>query len=59
MKNFFIDLGKKILEVFLNDPAVKEFVVHLLEEYAKKTDNGIDDAAVALIREKLLGGEAG
>ena len=41
---------KPILMVFLTSTAVKELVVSLLEEYAKSTDNTIDDQAVGLIK---------
>ncbi len=33
---------------------VKEFVVQLLERYAKNTDNDIDDMIVAMVRKALL-----
>ena len=32
---------------------MKEFVVQMMEEYAKTTDNDIDDALVAKIRKSM------
>lgn len=46
-------LIKPILFAFLKSDAVKNLVVELLEAYAKKTDNTIDDKAVALIKKNL------
>ena len=48
-------LIKPILFAFLQSDAVKKLVVDLLTAYAEKTDNKVDDKAVALIQEKLLG----
>ena len=47
-------LGQSLVEMFWQSCEVKKFVVHLLEKYAKSTDNDIDDMAVNLIRTKLL-----
>ena len=41
---------------FFTSTAVKELVVSLLEEYAKSTDNTIDDQAVALVKKNLFPG---
>tara|TARA_R100001082_G_scaffold95582_2_gene62845 strand:- start:1293 stop:1451 length:159 start_codon:yes stop_codon:yes gene_type:complete len=48
-------LIKPILFAFLKSDSVKNLVIQLLEAYSKTTDNTIDDKAVALIKEKLLG----
>lgn len=45
---------KPILFAFLGSKAVKNLVVDLLSAYAKTTDNTIDDAAVALVKNNLL-----
>ena len=37
---------------------LKTFVIDLLSAYAKRTDNAVDDYAVELIRELLLGEES-
>ena len=52
--NVLVKLGESLVEMFWKSCEVKKFVVHLLEKYAKSTDNDIDDMAVNLIRTKLL-----
>ena len=52
--NVLVKLGERLVEMFWKSCEVKRFVVHLLEKYAKSTDNDIDDVAVNLIRTKLL-----
>ena len=52
--NVMAKLGQSIVEMFWQSCEVKKFVVHLLEKYAKSTDNDIDDMAVNLVRTKLL-----
>jgi hypothetical protein len=52
--NVLAKLGESLVEMFWKSCEVKKFVVHLLEKYAKSTDNDIDDMAVNLIRTKLL-----
>ena len=52
--NVMAKLGQSLVEMFWQSCEVKRFVVHLLEKYAKSTDNDIDDMAVNLIRTKLL-----
>jgi hypothetical protein len=52
--NVLVKLGQSLVEMFWKSCEVKKFVVHLLEKYAKSTDNDIDDVAVNLIRTKLL-----
>jgi hypothetical protein len=50
----FLGVAEKIVEYFSNSREVKEFIVHLLERYAKSTDNDIDDMIVAMVRKALL-----
>jgi hypothetical protein len=50
----FLGVAEKIVQHFMNSREVKEFVVQLLERYAKTTDNDIDDAIVAMVRSALL-----
>jgi hypothetical protein len=52
--NVLVKLGESLVEMFWKSCEVKRFVVHLLEKYAKSTDNDIDDMAVNLVRTKLL-----
>jgi len=52
--NVLVKLGQSLVEMFWKSCEVKKFVVHLLEKYAKSTDNDIDNVAVNLIRTKLL-----
>ena len=52
--NVLVKLGESLVEMFWKSCEVKRFVVHLLEKYAKSTDNDIDNVAVNLIRTKLL-----
>ena len=52
--NVLVKFGESLIEMFWKSCEVKRFVVHLLEKYAKSTDNDIDDMAVNLVRTKLL-----
>lgn len=52
--NVLLKIGEKVVEMFWQSCEVKRFVVHLLEKYAKSTDNDIDDMAVRLVKTKLL-----
>jgi hypothetical protein len=52
--NILVKFGETLVEMFWKSCEVKKFVVHLLEKYAKSTDNDIDDVAVNLVRTKLL-----
>ena len=52
--NVMAKLGQSLVEMFWQSCEVKKFVIHLLEKYAKSTDNDIDDMAVNLVRTKLL-----
>ena len=49
-----IAIIRPILLSFVGSKAVKRLVVELLEAFAKRTDNKLDDQAVAVIRENLL-----
>lgn len=49
-----IALIKPIVFAFITSDAVKKLVVELLEAYAKRSDNKIDDYAVDLIRRELF-----
>jgi hypothetical protein len=49
-----IALIKPIIFAFLTSTAVKNLVVELLEAYAKRSDNKVDDYAVNLIKQELL-----
>jgi hypothetical protein len=50
----FLGVAEQIVQHFMNSREVKEFVVQLLERYAKNTDNDIDDMIVAMVRKALL-----
>jgi hypothetical protein len=50
----FLGVAEKIVQHFMNSREVKEFVVQLLERYAKNTDNDIDDMIVAMVKKALL-----
>ena len=47
-------LIKPIIFAFLTSNAVKNLVIELLEAYAKRSDNKVDDYAVDLIRRELF-----
>jgi len=49
-----ITIIRPILFSFLQSRAVKKLVVELLEALAQRTDNQLDDQAVAVIKTKLL-----
>ena len=49
-----IALIKPIIFAFLSSDAVKKLVIELLEAYAKRSDNKVDDYAVDLIRRELF-----
>lgn len=54
MLKVLLPIAEGILLKLINDRQVKEFVITLLEKYAKTTGNDIDDMVVALVRTKLL-----
>ena len=49
-----ITLIQPILLSFVTSKRVKQLIVNLLEALASKTENSLDDAAVAIIRDALL-----
>lgn len=49
-----IKLLRPIIFAFLQSDSVKQLVVDLLSEYAKLTDNKVDDYAVNLIKKELF-----
>jgi hypothetical protein len=53
--NLILVAAEKVVDFFWQSREVKEFVVHLLERYAKSTDTDIDNMVVDLVRTKLLG----
>lgn len=53
--NLVLVAAEKVVDFFWKSRDVKEFVVHLLERYAKSTDTDIDNMVVDLVRTKLLG----
>ena len=57
MLGYFLFFTSKVnfLIAFLASDAVKQLVVDLLSEYAKRTDNTVDDYAVNLIKRELFG----
>ena len=48
-----ITVIKPILFAFIKTQAVKELIFKLLEEYAKSTDNTVDDSLVQLVKKNL------
>jgi hypothetical protein len=52
--NVPLKVAESLVEMFWKSCEVKGFVVHLLERYAKSTDNDIDDMVVGLVKAKLL-----
>ena len=48
---------KPILFAFLKSDSVKKLVVDLLEAYVKRTDNKLDDQALAIVKTKLFSWE--
>jgi hypothetical protein len=49
-----ITILRPLLFSFVQSTAVKKLIVDMLEALAKRTDNTLDDQAVAIIRDKLL-----
>jgi hypothetical protein len=54
--NILLKGAEAVVEWFWKSCEVKGFVVHLLEKYAKSTDNDIDDVVVEVVRKALLRG---
>jgi len=48
-----IKLIRPILFAFVNSKSVKKLIIDLLEVLAKKSDNSLDDVAVAALRDSL------
>ena len=55
LKLQMVEFLKPVLISLLASRQVKELVIMLLERYAERTDNDVDDLVVNLVREKLLG----
>ena len=53
--SFLFPLAKSVLIKLVNDQRVKELVIQLLEAYAAKTDNKVDNTIVAVVKDALLG----
>ena len=49
-----ITILRPLLFSFIQSTAVKKLIVDMLEALAKRTDNTLDDQAVALIKSNLL-----
>ena len=49
----FMDICSNYILTRLENPKVQRFLIRLLKEFAKKTDNDIDDTLVELIESKL------
>ena len=49
-----ISIIRPILLAFVTSEPVKRLVVDLLEALAGKTENNLDDAAVAVVRQALI-----
>lgn len=54
--NILLKGGEVVVGWFWKSCEVKSFVIHLLEKYAKSTDNDVDDQLVDLVRAALLKG---
>lgn len=48
-----LDKAKKIILDSVDEDLVKDLLIELLEEYAKRTDNEIDDRVVGEIKMRL------
>lgn len=53
--NLILVFAERVVDYFWQSRDVKEFVVHLLERYAKSTDTDVDNMVVELVRKRLLG----
>lgn len=53
--NLILVFAERVVNYFWQSRDVKEFVVHLLERYAKSTDTDVDNMVVELVRKRLLG----
>jgi len=48
-----VALARPILLKIATHPSVKNLVIELLERYVKSTDNSIDDAILATVKEMI------
>lgn len=49
-----VSVVKPLIMQLATHPAVKKLVIDLLERYVKSTDNSIDDAILATVKELLF-----
>jgi len=49
-----VSVVKPLIMQLATHPAVKKLVIDLLERYVKSTDNSIDDAVLATVKELLF-----
>ena len=52
-----LDLKSHLIDL-AGSRQVKELVADLIDSYAERSDNSIDDSAARIIRASLLGGDA-
>ena len=52
--NPLLILAEAIIKYYWKSPRVKQFVLLLLDRYAKSTDNDVDDIIVGVVRSKLF-----
>ena len=45
---------KPLLLTFIKSDSVKQLIVDVLEAYVKRTDNKLDDQALAIVKTKLF-----
>ena len=45
---------KPLLLTFIKSDSVKKLIIDVLEAYVKRTDNKLDDQALAIVKTKLL-----
>lgn len=56
--DFVVTILKPLIIKIATHPSVKNLVVELLEKYVNTTDNSIDDAILATVKELLFKPEA-
>ena len=54
MRDTLVNVLKPLIISIATHPAVKQLVVELLEKYVNSTDNSIDNAVLALVKEKIF-----
>ena len=52
--NPLLILAEAVIKHYWKSPRVKQFVLLLLDRYAKSTDNDVDDIIVGVVRSKLF-----